>query len=240
MTFDLKAPGFSLNNARVCCQASADAYVLTPTLVSAIDGTAVIITELAECILIAFEGTREIRQWITDAKAWRTNIKGSHIHTGFYQVIVSLLPAIVEKLKAMPMKPIVVCGHSLGGALALLGAFRIAAWGWTVHSIYTFGQPRVCDATGVHLYGNLADRTYRITNGADIVPWTPDWILAGYRHAGIEYWMPSTGSIIGHPAMLSVYLGDAWELYREWRRGNAALLKDHFMESYRQRLEACA
>lgn len=246
MTITLNA-GWNLVNAKALALASQDAYTKTPTMLCPADGTALIITECdarsgeyglaAEpggCVVIVFEGSRNPRQFITDVEAWKHNIKDVSVHAGFYKVIASVMVQIVESLKSLDgekKKPIIITGHSLGGALAQLCAYELDVAGFIVDSVYTFGGPRVANSVGVLDYGKLSDRTYRVVNGADIVPWCPGY-LYGYRHTQCEMYMPATGGVIGHPALIFKSLGNAVEIWREWRRGGLALLTDHFIDSY--------
>jgi hypothetical protein len=67
-------------------------------------------------------------------------------------------------------KPLFITGHSMGGALAVLTAWRLATLGRPPVATYTFGAPRVGDTTFCSGY---ALPTYRIVNRLDIVPEVP-------------------------------------------------------------------
>ncbi len=53
-------------------------------------------------------------------------------------------------------KPIWLTGHSLGGALATIAAYRLLKMGMNVHGLYTFGSPRVGNYGFVHDFRVLA------------------------------------------------------------------------------------
>jgi len=105
--------------------------------------------------------------------------------------------------------------------------------GYRVDSVYTFGQPRVGNRAFVDNYDPiLGSRTFRVTNGADIVPWVP-WLLGSYYHAGQEEFMPSNnGGLVENPGIARKLVTNGLELYREMRRGKQAELEDHHMENY--------
>ena len=248
MTLTLNT-GWNRANAKRLALLAQDAYTKPPTLVCPEDGTAVIISEVdgvdamdgedRKAIVVAFEGTHNPRQFITDVQAWKHNIGKSSVHAGFYQTMASGLRQINETLNAIngdKQKTIIVTGHSLGGALAQMCAFELQVLGFSIDSVYTFGSPRVANAVGVLDYGRLSERTWRVVNGADIVPWCPGWSY-GYRHTRCEMYMPATGGVIGHPALIFKSLGNALEIWREWQRGGAAFLTDHFLDSYIARLD---
>jgi len=78
-----------------------------------------------------------------------------------------------------------VCGHSLGGALAVITASRLAADPLTdVDAVYTFGMPRPGTADfGRNYNAYLGMRTYRLVQGDDLVPTVAPSEM-GFRHVG--------------------------------------------------------
>ena len=74
--------------------------------------------------------------------------------------------------------PIFITGHSLGGALATLGAAYLSGWGPA--ACYTFGAPR---GGNKGFSSSLQTPVYRVVNPGDPVPHVPT-PLRGYRHAG--------------------------------------------------------
>jgi len=68
-------------------------------------------------------------------------------------------------------------GHSLGGALATLAAFRTVSEKWAKSEevlVYTFGQPRVGSYSFATAYNHLVPNSYRVVNaGWDLIPHIP-------------------------------------------------------------------
>ena len=67
--------------------------------------------------------------------------------------------------------PVVITGHSLGGALAQIGGFEIASRGRHVAAVVTFGAPLVGNTDYMARYeAALAGRTIRLESDGDSVP----------------------------------------------------------------------
>lgn len=143
--------------------------------------------------ILAFRGTEALkpgdswrklgavaRDWWTDARVRRIgSAHGGEVHAGFEHAISALWPQMQPLLGLAPRWW--CCGHSLGGALAVLGAARLAEAGVTLAGVITFGQPRVGDA---RLAAQLASLPLlRVVNACDLVTEMPPEAL-GYRHAG--------------------------------------------------------
>ena len=281
MTLDLTAQGFSLSNARVLCGASAAAYQSFTIDDQATDTQVLIVPpkpasnngspvpgdwRFASPITIAFRGTTDPRDWITDFRAWRHHLQGCSLHSGFYAAVSSALPRILGALKSFdPHTPIFVTGHSLGAALATVFAYRFPETS-RIAGVYTFGGPRVGDASFRDLYngdmrprpvptdtntldfvpsGSLGSKTYRITHAADIVPWVPP-ITLGYRHVGVEYFLPSMDSLPPWkaPSIVDKLWSDKLEFLTEflrlksghWQLGGVPELADHPIDRYQEAL----
>jgi hypothetical protein len=68
---------------------------------------------------------------------------------GFYsaytRLLAKLMPALHREIPAVQRAttPVVVTGHSLGGALATIAAYELSLAGYLVRGVFTFGSPRV-------------------------------------------------------------------------------------------------
>ena len=139
-----------------------------------------------ECHLLAFRGTKIPQDWMEDLACtpvrfdWVFNGGPAigEIHAGFGHCLSDELQALTTALTARdPSKPLLITGHSLGGALAALSGSCFTVLGSQVppiSAIYTFGQPRI----GLHDFCNtysriLADKLVRFVNKQDLVPRVP-------------------------------------------------------------------
>lgn len=104
--------------------------------------------------------------------------KGTLVHKGFQEGYLRLRPQLLAWLEAQggigSIKRCVICGHSLGGALATLCAADLGHLGGATELI-TWGGPRVGNAGFVELYhrgasGGRYATTARFVNGLDAVP----------------------------------------------------------------------
>lgn len=146
-------------------------------------------------LFIAFRGTEGRRDWRTNLRSWMTRAPGGlgWVHSGFlaawrgirdvmYPEIVSGVgPSAIGKISN-----VVVCGHSLGGALATLAALDLSrTCGADRVTCVTFGSPRVggrsfCKAFAQAVRdGKILSARYAIH--ADPVPRVPSVVMA-YRH----------------------------------------------------------
>lgn len=124
--------------------------------------------------VLAFRGTDPVTlpNWLTDAVV-RLVDRGEYegrVHLGFSSVLSRTWGKIEKLLDEERDKPLFLTGHSMGGALAVLTACRLAKMGRPPIATYTFGAPRVGDPVFCACY---AQTTYRVVNRLDLVPEMP-------------------------------------------------------------------
>jgi hypothetical protein len=108
---------------------------------------------------------------------------------------------VAALLAKYPSASVRVVGHSLGSALAVLGAADIAQ-NFNVKgklSIVLFGSPRVFNHATAKFVSTMwnelgASPNYRIVNGGDLVPKVPLINMAYVHTGGTEIWFPNGGS----------------------------------------------
>lgn len=124
--------------------------------------------------VLAFRGSDPVTlpNWVTDAVVRlveRPEYQG-RVHQGFSSVLKRSWGPILGILEDAGDKPLFLTGHSMGGALAVLAACRLAKLGRPPVAIYTFGSPRIGDRS---FCAGYALPTYRIVNRLDLVPELP-------------------------------------------------------------------
>jgi triacylglycerol lipase len=105
--------------------------------------------------------------------------------------------------------PLVVTGHSLGGALATLLAADLTANTQLEPQAWTFASPNVGDAVFAARYGALSTVSWRIYNQADVVPYFPVDIFDHYQPVTTGYAINSLGKAkwnLGCAHALNTYL----------------------------------
>lgn len=97
---------------------------------------------------------------------------GTYVHQGFYQYAMAFRSAIGDRLEQLKNKKLYICGHSLGGAGALLLSALIQdIYSPSTLRLYTYGMPRTGTQTFVKRYQNILH--YRHVNNHDLVPQVP-------------------------------------------------------------------
>lgn len=156
--------------------------------------TQAFITHHDEIILIAIRGTLELSDWWRDADAAQVPfIEGKgKVHHGFYDAYKALKSFIQRYLVRFHVdQKIIISGHSLGGAIALLLAEALRSDETMKYNVllYTYGSPRVGDATFVAAAKPLAH--HRMVNNNDMIPGVP----APWMNARRSIWIPGLAAL---------------------------------------------
>lgn len=134
--------------------------------------------------VVAFRGTdfNEWSDWGVNKAVRAAPTEHGGIHGGFDRAYDGLSSQIDEVLDRLAPEHLWVTGHSLGGALATVCAYRVESRGnHRVTGLITFGQPMVAKLNLAEHLDALFDNRYAwFVNGSDIVPKTPP----GYEPAG--------------------------------------------------------
>src|SRR5262249_37982085 len=123
--------------------------------------------------------------WVTNFN-FRLNRDG--VHQGFNAALEGAWPQLAAALReaaAGAGAPLIVAGHSLGGALAALAALRLAQESVVAaDAVYSFGMPRVGSPVFALAYDQMrGERPYRLVHGEDLVPTVPPSNF-NFRHVG--------------------------------------------------------
>ena len=93
--------------------------------------------------ILAFRGTQSGGSILQDLKVIRRRTPEGHLHAGFADGYADIHSHVVSRLRRFSAKRVWLTGHSLGGALAVVGANRLEEAGFGVAGVVTFGQPMV-------------------------------------------------------------------------------------------------
>ena len=214
-----------------------------------------------EKIIIAFRGTSDRKDWLTDAatiqKSWSSITNIGKVHSGFFQSLNSVWSVVIEHLKELQTdnQPVWITGHSLGGALAALAyaTLRLQEPKYDLAGAYTFGQPRVGDDILCQNFDtDSKHRFFRVVNNNDIVPRVPSKVVRKglsiatlaasaihdvnpYEHMGTQLYFDANGKLI-HDATFMDRLIGRFEGYKN-NLFNGKLdfdsIEDHSMDDYK-------
>ena len=140
----------------------------------------------SRALVIVFRGTKEPQDFLTDAAFALLPVSlASSVHLGFWTSLGTAYEELRELARGAGTRRIWITGHSLGGALATLLAYRLQQDGIAIKGVYTYGSPRAGNAGFALEYAALfADRpSQRWVNASDPVAIAPPPGL-GYVHVG--------------------------------------------------------
>lgn len=162
-------------------------------------------------IVVAFRGTQEhsIQNWIEDLfwKQLDLNYPGmpdAMVHRGFYYAYhnTTLRSGVLNAVKTGKILygdlPIMVTGHSMGGAMASFCALDLAVnCGTRNIQVMTFGQPRIGNAAFASYFNQHVPNAIRVTHENDMVPHLPPCYTyfpeKTYHHFAREVWVYNIG-----------------------------------------------
>ncbi|MEG4316072.1 lipase family protein [Pseudomonas sp. FIP_A4] len=185
--------------------------------------TQAFITHNDKIVLISVRGTQEmLADTGRDLDARQVPYEGiGQAHRGFHGGFLAVKPFVERYLEAFytAEHTLIVCGHSLGGAIALLLAEWLRRkWSDDVQ-LYTYGAPRAGDRAFVQAAQALTH--HRIVNHDDPIPALPlPWMDAEWKLA-----LPGTALLFSSPVAGIVLLlaglvnlhGDPYEHHGEQR-----------------------
>ncbi|MDP6442228.1 MAG: lipase family protein [Pirellulaceae bacterium] len=194
--------------------------------------------------VLAFRGTESnsLADWVTDADLTLVDGPlGGRVHEGFYDALSHVWRTIDDAVAGLATdKPLWITGHSLGGALAVLAAARWLDADRPLAGLYTFGQPRVGDATFARNF-NFAMKTtaFRVVNDNDLVTRMPPRSL-GYSHTATFLCFTEDGRLVEDIQwwrdFLSRWTGRILDVVRHGDVG----LDDHRMDNYSELINGLA
>ncbi len=182
-------------------------------------------------IYVVFRGTSSKKDAQNDVSIDKVPFinDGDKVHIGFLSSWNAVKDIIFKNIDKMSgYNKIVVCGHSLGAAVATLCAYNLSHVYDTTIECCTIGSPRVGNKTFKNNYDNRKIKTLRIVHNNDVVTHSP---FIGYHH--VNYMLR-----IDHDGNIKKYMIDwerAWNYIKSMVTGKN--VKDHMTDSYMNSLK---
>jgi hypothetical protein len=145
-----------------------------------IDETQCFAARAGSTVIVAFRGTWELRDWLTNISLLPSTQPYGVVHRGFLGAFQAVQQQLIDLLDGWNVTAVWLTGHSLGGALATIAA---AEWQgrYPIVGITTYGQPAVGRGNfQTFIRQHYAGRFFRYVNDDDIVPQVPP----NYWHVG--------------------------------------------------------
>jgi hypothetical protein len=181
----------------------------------------------------SWRGTASLTDMLLDCEFRLINPMGSRwrVHDGFWHGYAATRERF--DVGSWIGHPLLVVGHSLGGALATLSAYRVAEV-FPYLAVRTFGSPRVGDSDFRAAYRQRVPNTIRVVHDEDLVPRLPE-PLGGYDHVHGLLHLRDDGSRVGAARHFWDWL---WQLDRRLIADlDGAALHAHHVALYQSALE---
>ena len=154
-------------------------------------------------VAVVFRGSDNLRNWITNIKIASKPLKTGSVHFGFHESTMKFYDDITKRISDFggKKKKLIVTGHSLGGAMALLYAYEATIRNdLEVSSLITFGQPLCLDkGIAVEVQSLFQERYRRFVNEKDPVT----RLIPTFKHTGVRLHLTETGVRVNKPVMSS-------------------------------------
>ena len=132
-------------------------------------------------VMYAFTGTNEISDWLDNINAFSDEKLGGEIHRGFHNAWEDIWPeleSIYWAHRRKEKRPVLITGHSLGGAMATVCVQKFILEDWPFTSAYLYGAPRTLDKKTARTFNNeCRNKVFRFQNRTDIVTRLPACLL---------------------------------------------------------------
>jgi hypothetical protein len=176
---------------------------------------------------------------------------GARFHKGFLMALNAIWAPLYAEVDARMQEKerlLWVTGHSLGGALALVAAWRFQRNFLSVHQVITFGAPMIGNAAAAEAFHReFPNKIFRCVDHADFVPKLPTISLAAndYGHCQMEMglgalaaesadsalgYLKSLGSKTVDGILNATLIDDIW-------KGFTSRIEAHLMANYRGRID---
>gem|GEM_PF-3667666 len=142
-------------------------------------------------IIIAFRGSKSIKDWIADFEFWQTdkyqtkyvNVNDLLVEDGFFKVYDSIRDTVINLIQNIDEDAeanIYITGHSLGATTAALFALDIAynnLYNKKNILMYNYASPRTGNKIFVKTYNKFVKKSIRFVNHNDLIPCLPPHVI---------------------------------------------------------------
>lgn len=154
--------------------------------------------EVEKILYIVFRGSDSMCDLMNNLNILHKPFKNiGKTHSGYYdyyKAVEKPLMSYVQK-NANRLKAVVVTGHSLGGACAVLASLDVVQYMSKVTCI-TFGTPPMADESFLEVQACLVPNTYRVFNIED---WAPKLPVPGLHHVGKPIILCNSPNVAPYP-----------------------------------------
>jgi hypothetical protein len=183
-------------------------------------------------VLVSISGTKGIDDWVSNLRVAGLSCGQFVVSEGIWRYAVLAMQDMLESIADMPenpcaTRPVIYCGHSLGGGAALVAwlaikhllthdrykrkRFRKLSFDHFIpHRIVTFGAPRCITGASAALF---PWPTLHVRMVGDIVPSLPIEWMFNRSHIGRTVWVSNNGHISGYPRVLDGTRAMLWWLF---------------------------
>lgn len=144
-------------------------YSVAPEIGQVDSSCRAIVETTEDGIAMVFRGSDDTASWLADIDVDTITVNGmGDVHDGFYSAWKSNKDMLLHNAGD------VVCGHSLGAALAIIHAAKMCLTAKAPKAVFAFEPPRVSiDGTLAKLFKTFNVKLFLYRNGNDIVTEVP-------------------------------------------------------------------
>ncbi len=191
--------------------------------------------EHKDYLCMAFRGTDELADWLDNINVFSIDALFGEFHRGFWRSTEDVwkkLDDCYQSHRKEKRRPLFICGHSLGGAMATVAAARLIHDDQPFASVYTFGQPRVVRRATARIFNQeCKSRYFRFHNNNDLVTRVPARLM-GYSHVGSYLYISEENKICDDPGFWFRFLDAVDGAVEAVKEKGFDGIEDHDMKNY--------
>ena len=196
--------------------------------------------EHKDYLCMAFRGTDELADWLDNINAFTVQELFGEFHRGFWHSLDDVWEPIntqYEKLKKEKPRPLLITGHSLGGAMATIAASKLTHLDLPFTNVYTFGQPRALSRDTARIFNvENKGKYFRFHNNNDLVTRVPARLM-GYSHIGTYLYISEEEKIHEEPGFWFKFMDYFDGAVSALREKGIDGIEDHNMDKYLKAIE---